>query len=115
MKGEETEKAYSTIGTSSENKTSSHEGGNHTDEGSAVAEDGSGAGAHLEKHAELMNKTIIDYVYQSKLNSTAVRRNQVDLSYKGGKSRKQPQHSNRKHLNRKHRSQEKKNQGKKKE
>merc|ERR1719427_2223401 len=110
MKGEETEKAYSTIGTSENKTNNSHESGNHTDEGSAVAEDGSGAGAHLEKHAELMNKTIIDYVYQSKLNSTAVRRNQVDLSYKGGKNRKQPQHSNRKHRNH-----EKKNQGKKKE
>merc|ERR1711962_405439 len=96
-KGEESEKAYATIGTpdSKNSTTSSHESSNHTDEGSAAADEGSGAGTHLEKHAELMNKTIIDYVYQAKLNSTAVRRNQVDLSYHGG-SNHHGHHSNNK-------------------
>lgn len=50
-KGTESEKAYASIGSPGNNSTK--ENSTHTDEGSAAAEDGSGAGVHLEKHAEL--------------------------------------------------------------
>lgn len=53
-KGEESEKAYASIGAAGNNSTSVKDNGTHTDEGSALAEDGSGAGVHLEKHAELV-------------------------------------------------------------